>query len=59
MTEAVSSISLVNDPTVIGRLNSERVMVAVPLLYLFMVIDNSNNTDSLFVSGAKIDQKLK
>jgi hypothetical protein len=29
-------IKLVNDPTQIGTLNSEKVMVAVPLLYVFM-----------------------
>jgi len=29
-------IKLVNDSTQIGKLNSEKVMVAVPLLYVFM-----------------------
>jgi hypothetical protein len=29
-------IKLVNDSTQVGTLNSERVMVAVPLLYVFM-----------------------
>lgn len=29
-------IKLVNDTTQIGKINSEKVMVAVPLLYVFM-----------------------
>lgn len=32
-----SSITLVNDTTMVAQINSEKVLVAVPLLYVFMV----------------------
>jgi hypothetical protein len=35
MSEA---ILLINDAVAVGKINSEKVMVAVPLLYVFMVL---------------------
>lgn len=32
-----NAITLVNDPEQIAQINSEKVLVAVPLLYTFMV----------------------
>lgn len=32
-----SSITLINDPDQVAQINSEKVLVAVPLLYAFMV----------------------
>ena len=34
----MSSITLTYDATQVGTLNSQKVMVAVPLLYMFMVL---------------------
>jgi hypothetical protein len=35
-----SGIQLIYDSSQVGTLNSEKVMVAVPLLYMFMVLSN-------------------
>ena len=45
---AGSTITLTNDPDMIAQLNSERVLVAVPLLYAFMVITPLKQTHYLF-----------
>ena len=53
---ASDTITLTNDPDMIAQLNSERVLVAVPLLYAFMVT-LSLIIDSLSVSGFEVDQE--
>ena len=53
----MSMITLTNDPEQIAQINSEKVLVAVPLLYTFMVQFIHNVTDSLLVPGITIDQE--
>ena len=43
-----STITLTNNPDQISQLNTERVLVAVPLLYAFMVFIPSSKTHYLF-----------
>ena len=50
------TITLTNDPEMIAQLNSERVLVAVPLLYAFMVLAH-RNIDSLSISGPQTGEK--
>ena len=55
---AGNTITLTNDPDMIAQLNSERVLVAVPLLYAFMVLIWFD-LDPLSISSIKIDQELE
>lgn len=43
-----NSITLVNDTEMVAQINSEKVLVAVPLLYVFMVSFALSQTHYLF-----------